>query len=131
MPRNYGDKSIFREKKNIRQDKAVGNDCSKTCEVKLSERSMRERYMRIAQRYKTKMNEEIQASGISPEQSELDDVLLEELTEREEMAEEERFQQGKKSEKDHEKVKDNRLKAMEKLSKRKKRKSEENCDNPP
>ena len=52
--------------------------------------------MRIAQRYKTKMNEEIKASGISPEQSELD-FLLEELTEREEMAEEERFQQGKKT----------------------------------
>ena len=60
----------------------------------LSERSVRERYMRIAQRYKTKMNEEIKASGISPNQSELD-VLLEELTEREEMAEEERFQHGK------------------------------------
>ena len=51
--------------------------------------------MRIAQRFKTKMNEEIKANGISSEQSELD-VVLEELTEREEMAEEERFQQGKK-----------------------------------
>ena len=97
MPRNYGDKSIFREKKNIRQEKAVGNDCSNSCKNKLSkfktplsERAVRETYMRIAQRYKTKMNEEIKASGISPEQSELD-VLLEELTEREEMAEEERF----------------------------------------
>ena len=67
------------------------------------------------------MNEESKASGISPEQSELD-VLLEELTEREEMAEEERFQQGKKSEKDQEKAKDIRLKAMEKLSQAKKRK---------
>ncbi|KAK2565572.1 hypothetical protein P5673_010696 [Acropora cervicornis] len=71
----------------------------------LSERAVRERYMRIAQRFKTKMNEEIKASRISPAQSELD-VLLEELTEREEMAEEERFQQGKKSEKDQEKAKD-------------------------
>ena len=57
----------------------------------LSERAVRERYMRTAQRFKAKMNEEMKASGISPEQSELD-VLLEELTEREEMAEEERFQ---------------------------------------
>ena len=57
----------------------------------LSERSVRERYMRIVQRYKTKTNDEMKASGISPEQSELD-VLLEELTEREEMAKEERFQ---------------------------------------
>ena len=96
----------------------------------LSERAVRERYMRIAQRFKAKMNEEIKASGISPEQSELD-VLLEELTEREEMAEEERFQQGKKSEKDQEKAKDIRLKAMEKLSQTKKRKSEENSDDPP
>ena len=64
----------------------------------LSERSVRERYMRIVQRYKTKTNDEMKASGISPEQSELD-VLLEELTEREEMAKEERFQQGTKSEK--------------------------------
>ena len=105
MLRNYGDKSIFRQKKNIRQEKAVGSDC----ETSLSERSVRERYMRIAQRYKTKMNEEIKASGISPEQSELD-VLLEELTEREEMVAEERFQQGKKSEKDQEKAKDIQLK---------------------
>ena len=88
--------------------------------------------MRVAQRFKTKINEEIKASGISPEQSELD-VLLEELTEREEMAEEERFQQGKKSEKDQEKLKakDIRLKAMEKLSQTKKRKPEENSDDPP
>ena len=76
------------------------------------------------------MNDEIKASGISREQSELD-VLLEELTEREEMAEEERFQQGKKSEKDQEKAKDIRLKATEKLSPTKKRKSEENSDDPP
>ena len=93
MPRNYGDKSIFREKKNIRQEKAVGNENSKF-KTSLSERNVRERYMGIAQRFKTKMNEEIKASGISPEQSELD-VLLEELTEREEMAEEERLEQGK------------------------------------
>ena len=52
----------------------------------LSERAVRERYMRIAQSLKTKINEEIKASGISPEQSELD-VLLEELTEREEILE--------------------------------------------
>jgi len=96
----------------------------------LSERAVRERYMRIAQRFKAKMNEEIKASGISPEQCELD-VLLEELTEREEMAEEERFQQGKKSEKGQEKAKDIRLKAMGKLSQTKKRKSEENSDDPP
>ena len=50
--------------------------------------------MRITERYKTKTNGEIKASGISPEKSELD-VLLEELREREDMAEEERFQQGK------------------------------------
>ena len=93
MPRNNGDKSIFREKKNIRLEKAVGNENSKF-KTSLSERNVRERYMGIAQRFKTKMNEEIKASGISPEQSELD-VLLEELTEREEMAEEERLEQGK------------------------------------
>ena len=71
------------------------------------------------------MNDEIKASGISPEQSELY-VLLEELTEREEMAEEERFQQGKKSEKNQERAKHIRLKAMEKLPQTKKRKSGEN-----
>lgn len=80
--------------------------------------------MRITQGFKTKLNEEINACGISPEQSELD-VLLEELMEREEMVEEERGQQGKKSEKDQEKAKDIRLKAMEGLSQTKTRKSEE------
>ena len=86
----------------------------------LSERSVRRRYMRITQGFKTKLSEEINACGISPEQSELD-VLLEELMEREE----ERCQQGKKSEKDQEKAKDIRLKAMERLSQTKTRKSEE------
>lgn len=43
----------------------------------LSERSVRRRYMRITQGFKTKLNEEINACGISPEASELD-VLLEE-----------------------------------------------------
>lgn len=43
----------------------------------LSERSVRRRYMRITQGFKTKLNEEINACGISAEPSELD-VLLEE-----------------------------------------------------
>ena len=96
----------------------------------LSERSVRERYSRIAQKYKSKMQEEIRASGISPEQGELD-VLLEELSEREEMAEEERYQQEKKAVKDQEKAKDIRLQAMERLSQTKKRKSQENDSDQP
>lgn len=38
-------------------------------ETSLSERSVKERYIRM---FKAKMNEEISASGISPEQSEFD-----------------------------------------------------------
>ena len=33
MPRNYGDKSVFRGKKNIREEEVVGNDCSKSCDL--------------------------------------------------------------------------------------------------
>lgn len=79
--------------------------------------------MWIVQIYKTKLNEDIKASGISPKKSELA-FLLEELREREEMAEEEQFQQRKQSHKDQEKAKDIGSKAMEKLSQTKKRKSE-------
>ena len=88
--------------------------------------------MRIAQRFKTKINEEIKASGISPEQSELD-VLLEELTEREEMAEEERFQQGKEIIERSREGERYSIKSHGKTVsyKEKESKSEENSDDPP
>ena len=70
------------------------------------------------------MIEEIKACWISPEQREVD-VLLEEKTEREEMAEEEQFQPGKKI------GKSSREGEIERLSQTKKRKSEENSDDPP
>ena len=47
----------------------------------LSQRAVRERFSLLQARYKEKEREEIRASGISPEQDELD-VPLEEITER-------------------------------------------------
>ena len=55
----------------------------------LSQRAVWERFCLLHAKYKEKEKEEIRASGISPEQDELD-VPLEEITEREKGAEEKR-----------------------------------------
>ena len=67
------------------------------------------------------MNEEEKASGISPEQTELD-LLLEEIIEKERAADEEVCENIRKTEEEKLKVSEVRQQAMEKLSESKKRK---------
>ncbi|CAH3114323.1 unnamed protein product [Pocillopora meandrina] len=65
----------------------------------LSQRTVRERFSLLQTRYKEKEREETRASGISPEQDELN-VLLEEIAEREKAAEENREDVNRKKEND-------------------------------
>ena len=73
---------------------------------------------------KEKEREEIRASGISAEQDEVD-VLLDEITEREKAAEENREDVNRKKENDKVTAKEMRKQAMERMSQTKKRKSQE------
>ena len=89
----------------------------------LSQRAVRERFSLLQARYKEKEREEIHASGISAEQDEVD-VLLEEITEREKAAEENR-DVNRKKENDKITAEEMRKQAMERMSQTKKRKSQE------
>lgn len=90
----------------------------------LKQRAVRERFALLQTKYKDKENEEIRASGISPEQDELD-VLLEEITEREKDAKESKENVDEKKAKDKATADEMRKKAMERMGQTKKRKSQE------
>lgn len=90
----------------------------------LSQRAVRERFSLLQTRYKEKEREETRASGISPEQDELD-VLLEEITEREKAAEENREDVNRKKENDKVTAEEMRKQAMERMSQTKNRKNQE------
>ena len=90
----------------------------------LSQRAVRERFSLLQTRYKEKEREETRASGISPEPDELD-VLLEEITEREKAAEENREDVNRKKENDKVTAEEMRKQAMERMSQTKKRKNQE------
>lgn len=99
---------------------------------RVDQRSIRDHYNKLLTRFKRKMREERGASGISPEKNEVE-VLLEEITEREEVAanEKENINEAKKRNIEEDKVAadDVRRKAMEKLSETNKRKAEEGDQN--
>ena len=90
----------------------------------LSQIAVKERFSLPQARYKEKEREEIRASGISAEQDEVD-VLLEEITEREKAAEENREGVNRKKENDKFTADEMRKQAMERMSQTKKRKSQE------
>ena len=73
------------------------------------------------QKHKQKMSSEERASGIDPEMTEID-IMLEEICEKEEVAEEEDETKEKKAKAEKESAEKMRLKAMEKLSDSQKRK---------
>ena len=98
---------------------------------KVTVRSVRDRYTLISKKYRKKMSAQLKASGISPEEQELD-KLLEELTELEDLSEQEKEESEekvKKAEEEQEKAKDVRKKAMEKLAETKKRKQKADDEN--
>ena len=87
----------------------------------LSQRGVRERFALLQTRFKEKEKEEQKASGISPEQDELD-VLLEEICEREKVAEESRSDESKKKEMEKVTAEDIRKVALERVGQTMKRK---------
>ena len=92
----------------------------------VSQRSVRDRFNRLADKFKKKIVAEERGSGISPEMSELD-VLLEEILALERKYSEEYLQETaertKKDQEDKENAEDMRLKAMETLKETQKRKA--------
>lgn len=91
-------------------------------------RAVRDRWVLLQKKYKTKMREEEAATGISvDEQSEVD-VLLEELVEKEESLSKLEDAQSRKQKEDKSKAEDIRQKALERYSETKKRQSTQNGD---
>lgn len=89
-----------------------------------SQRAVRERFSLLQAKQKEKESEEIRASEISPEQDELD-VLLEEITEREKAAEENKEDVNRKKENDKATAEEMRKQAMERMGQTKERKNQE------
>ena len=97
----------------------------------MGQRSVRDHYKKLISKYKRKVQEELNASGTSPEQSKLD-LMLEEIVEREELSEAEKENDNenrKKMEADRLAANDVRRKAMETLSETQKRIAEEGQEN--
>ncbi|KAL9976910.1 hypothetical protein ACROYT_G014252 [Oculina patagonica] len=102
----------------------IANILNKRAGFKVSKRSVREHYVVLVEKFKKKTSQELKASGISPEPTELD-RLLEEIIERAEACMQSRDEEDDKARekirKEQEQAKDIRLKAMESLSETKKR----------
>ena len=93
----------------------------------VTKRAVRDRYGIISDKYKKKIRSEEKASGIQVDETELG-VLLEEVVERENLAEEECNEGKKKMEDEKQKAVDIRKTAMESLSQTRKRKVSEESD---
>ena len=95
---------------------------------KVDQRAVRDHYKKLITRFKRKQREELPASGINPEETELD-LMLAEIVEREESSEiilqYEKEEKMKNIEEDRIAADDMRRKAMETLSETKKRKGED------
>lgn len=102
----------------------IANNLNKRAEFKVNKRSVRDHYMVVVEKFKKKTSQELKASGISPEPTELD-RLLEEIIERAKVCDQSRDEEDdnarEKKQKEQEQAKDIRLKAMESLSETKKR----------
>lgn len=94
--------------------------------LRVSVRSIRDRYTPLARKFRKRTQDEIKGSGTSPEMSELE-VLLEELVGPEDMSEKEQQMESeeKNTREDQDRAIDMKKKAMEKLSDTENRKSQE------
>ena len=90
----------------------------------LSQRAVRERFTPLQAKFKEKENEDMRSSGISPEQEELD-VLVEDITERDEVSIESKENADEKRENDKATAEEIRKQAMERMEETKKKKSQE------
>ena len=102
----------------------IANILYQRAEFKVNKRSVRDHCMVLVEKFKKKTSQELKASGISPEPTELD-RLLEEIMERAKVCEQSRDEEDdkarEKKQKEQEQAKDIRLKAMESLSETNKR----------
>ncbi|XP_073721214.1 uncharacterized protein [Misgurnus anguillicaudatus] len=104
-------------------------NCSQDHKFRVTQRSVRERFSLIQTKYKTKNNKDEKSSGTSAEITELDE-LIEEITEKERAAEENKTsdESTRKLEMDRAKAEEARKKAMERVSQTNRRLSEEGED---
>lgn len=104
-------------------------NCSQDLKFKVTQRSVRERFTLIQVKYKARNNKDEKSSGTSAETTELDD-LIEEITEKERAAEENKWsdENMRKLETDRAKAEEARKRAMERVSQTNRRLSEEGED---
>lgn len=102
----------------------VADNLNKQAEFKVTKRGVSDHLKILVEKFKKKTSQELKASGISPQPTELD-RLLEEIVERMEASEQSRDEEDDKERekirKEQAQAKDVRLKAMESLSQTKKR----------
>ena len=96
-----------------------------SCKFTIGPKSLADRLKLLMQKYKQKMRIEERASGIDTEMTETD-VMLEEICEKEEVAEQTDESEKKKAKAEKETAEKMRLKAMETLSESQKRNKENN-----
>ena len=103
-------------------------NASSNMKFAVSQRSVRDHLLLLQKKYRKKMRQEEQASGISPEKTELDE-LIEEISEIEETAAAEHQEAGRikqdKADQDKTKADDMWRKAMETLGETKKRQAQD------
>lgn len=104
-------------------------NCSQEPKFRVMQRSVRERFNLIQTKYKARNNKDEKSSGTSAEITELDE-LIEEITEKERAAEENKGsdESMRKLETDRAKAEEARKKAMERVSQTNRRLSEEGED---
>ena len=96
-----------------------------SCKFNVGQKSLRDHLKLLMQKYKQKMKMEERAIGIDTEMTETD-VMLEEICEKEEVAEQTDETEKKKAKAEKETAEKMRLKAMETLSESQKRKKDSN-----
>lgn len=130
---------LFNTKKSSPERGQVWNDIAdKLCQLqqpifRVNQKSVRDHYNKLVVGYKRKMRDELNASGISPEQNEID-KLLEEIVEKEVAQEVEKEntdnENNRRMEVERVAADDVRRKAMETQAQTQKRKAEESNKTP-
>lgn len=127
-PYNYRKGSV--ERKGIWQQIADALNIIEEPSFRVNARSVRDHLNSLLEHFKKKINAEERASGISPEETELD-IALQDIMERLDEAEEEQSKQTAnkkaKQEGDMQKAKEMRKRSLETFSETKDRSMEENC----
>lgn len=108
---------------------SIANELNAIQEIRFSvtQKAVRDRLKLLVERFKRKLREEVSASGISPDESELDEALntiIELMDEAEQQFDKDSHEKQKKMEKDRKQAEEIRFQAMETFGESKKRVSE-------